>query len=243
MTDASSTTNTLIEHLTELRKRLIIILVFNLIAALLCYQYMADLIQIFLALNNYMKLIYISPSELFMVYVKLALICAIVLCFPVTVLQIWIFISKGLKKKEKLYVILSLFFGMFFFALGAYFCYMVVLPVTLQFFSRISLSDIDAMISIENYINFCTTMLLCFGAAFELPVVVFLLSELSLLKPETMKRGHGIFIILIFIIAAIITPPDVVSQILLAIPMVGLLELSMVVCWVVDKHKRKIEKG
>lgn len=237
--ESSQKTYTLIEHLAELRKRLIIIFAVNIAAALLCYQFAEPLIRIFLELNNYMELIYISPSELFMVYVKLSLICAVIFCFPITVLEIWLFVAKGLLKKEKLYVLISLFFGLFFFAGGAVFCYKVVLPVVLQFFSRIALSDIRPMISIQNYISFCTTMLLSFGAAFELPVVVFLLSELELLKPDIMKRGHGIFILLIFIAAAVITPPDLVSQVLLALPMTGLLEISMAVCWAVDRHKRK----
>ena len=237
--DSSPKTYTLLEHLTELRRRLIIIFAVNIAASLVCYQFMERLIQVFLDLNTYMELIYISPSELFMVYVKLALICAVIFCFPITVLQIWLFVAKGLLKKEKLYVLLSLFFGLFFFVGGAFFCYEVVLPVMLQFFSRITVADIRPMISIQNYISFCTTMLLSFGAAFELPVVVFLLSELELLKPDIMKRGHGVFILLIFIVAAVITPPDVVSQILLALPMTGLLEISMAVCWAVDRHKKK----
>lgn len=98
------------------------------------------------------------------------------------------------------------------------------------------------MVSIESYVSFCTTMLLSFGAAFELPVAVFLLSELELLKPAAFRRLHGVFILLIFIVAALITPPDVVSQILLAVPMVGLLELSMGICWFVDRQKQGLRK-
>lgn len=237
--EASSKTETLIQHLAELRKRLIIIVAVNIIAALFCYQYMGYLIQVLLKLNINMQLIYISPSELFMVYVRIALICAIVLCFPITVFEIWLFVARGLTKKEKCYVLISLFAGTFFFLGGAVFCYLIVLPVMLQFFNNIRLEEVSAMISIDSFASFCTTMLLCFGAAFELPVVVFLLSELELLKPAIMKRGHGIFILLIFIVAAIITPPDVVSQILLAVPMVGLLELSIGVCWIVDRQKAK----
>lgn len=236
--DSSMQTHTFVEHLAELRKRLIIIFAVNIGAALLCYPYMAGFIRLFLRLNYGMQFVYLSPSELFMVYVKLALICAIVLCLPVTVLEVWLFISKGLFKKERFFVILSLLSGLVFFMAGAVFCYHIVLPVTLRFFSRITLDEIAPMVSIDNFISFCTTMLLCFGAAFELPVVVFLLSELNLLKPAAMKRAHGILILLIFIIAAIITPPDVVSQVLLAVPMAGLLELSMAVCWLVDRHKK-----
>ncbi|MDF2473774.1 MAG: twin arginine-targeting protein translocase TatC, partial [Anaerocolumna sp.] len=112
-------------------------------------------------------------------------------------------------------------------------------PVTLQFFKRISLDSVDAMISIDSFVSFANTMLISFGAAFELPVVVFLLSQLEILKPATLKRMHGVLILVIFIVAAIVTPPDVVSQVLLAVPMVGLLELSIGVCWIVDKQKQK----
>ena len=235
----SQKTGTLVEHLAELRKRLIIILAVNLAGALICYEYMAGLIQLFISLNPGMNLVYISPSELFMVYVKLALICAVVICFPISALQIWLFISKGLLKKEQFYVLISFFFGLAFFLAGALFCYYVVLPIILQFFSRIALEEIAPMVSIESYVSFCTTMLLSFGAAFELPVAVFLLSGLELLKPATLRRWHGVCILLIFIIAAIVTPPDVVSQVLLAVPMTGLLELSIAVCWLVDRHKQR----
>ncbi|MCI8515907.1 MAG: twin-arginine translocase subunit TatC [Hungatella sp.] len=238
----SDKTGTLVEHLAELRKRLIIILTVNIIGALICYEYMASLIQLFIGLNPGMNLVYISPSELFMVYVKLALICALIFCFPVSALQIWLFVSKGLLKREQIYVLISFFFGLIFFVAGAVFCYYVVLPVILQFFSRISLEEITPMVSIESYVSFCTTMLLSFGAAFELPVAVFLLSELELLKPAAFRRLHGVFILLIFIVAALITPPDVVSQILLAVPMVGLLELSMGICWFVDRQKQGLRK-
>lgn len=237
--DSSNKTYTLVEHLAELRKRLIIIFVVNIGAAFICYQFMEVLIQYILNLNPGMEIVYLSPSELFMVYVKLAFTCAIVLCFPITVMEIWMFVAKGLLKKEKLYGMISLVSGVFFFIGGAVFCYFTVLPVTLQFFKRISLDSVDAMISIDSFVSFANTMLISFGAAFELPVVVFLLSQLEILKPATLKRMHGVLILVIFIVAAIVTPPDVVSQVLLAVPMVGLLELSIGVCWIVDKQKQK----
>lgn len=240
--DSTIKTNTLVEHLTELRKRLIIILFVNVTTAFVCYGFMDKLIKYILYLNPGMKLVYLSPSELFMVYVELALTCAIILCFPITIFQIWLFISKGLYKKERFYVLLSLFFGLFFFIAGVVFCYKVALPITLNFFIRISLKSVTATISIKSFVSFCNTMLISFGAVFELPVVVFLLSEIGILKPAFLKKSHGVLILIIFIIAAIITPPDVLSQTLLAIPMVILLEISRVVCYLVDKQKQKKEK-
>lgn len=181
--DSSFTTSTFVEHLAELRKRLIIIAVVNLAAALVCYQYSKPLIEVLMTLNPGMRMVYLTPSELFMVYVKLALLCAIIFCFPVTAYEIWSFIAKGLLPREKCFGLLSLVFWVFFFLLGAVFCYYTVLPVTLNFFMRLTLEGVNPMISIESYISFTTVMLASFGAAFEMPVVVFLLSELNILKP------------------------------------------------------------
>lgn len=232
-------TSSFIDHLAELRKRLIIIFTVNLGGAFVCYQFIDKLITVLLRLNPGMKLIYISPSELFMVYIKLSIICSIVILFPVTAIQIWTFIAKGLYKKERHYGLIALVAGVFFFILGALFAYFTALPITLDFFLRITLEGIEPMISIDSYISFCASLLGCFGVAFELPVVIFLLAELEILKPKHLKQYHGVLIILIFIIAAFLTPPDVVSQVVMAVPMVALLQLSMGVCWIIDKRKQK----
>ena len=115
----------------------------------------------------------------------------------------------------------------------------MVLPTTLGFFIRIAIEDVASMVSIKSYISFINTMLLCFGAVFEMPVIVFLLSKLEILKPEFLKANRGLLVIAIFILAAVITPPDVVSQLMLAFPMVLLLQLSTIICTVVDKTNRK----
>ena len=232
-------TATIIEHLAELRKRLIIIFAVNIAGAVACYQFIDRLIAVLLRLNPGMDLIYITPSELFMVYIRLAIICAVVILFPITVTQIWAFIAKGLYKKERHYGMVALIAGVFFFILGALFAYFTALPITLDFFLRITIEGIEPMISIDSYISFCTSLLGCFGAAFELPVVVFLLAELEILKPKHLKQYHGVLIILIFTIAAFLTPPDVLTQIILAVPMVALLQLSMGICWLIDKRKQK----
>lgn len=236
--ESTQKTSTLVGHLAELRKRLIIVFAVNILAAFICFQYMETLINYILYLNPGMQLIYLTPSELFMVYVKLALTCAIVLCFPITIYQIWLFVSKGLFKKEKKYFFLSLFFGLFLFIAGVVFCYNVALPITLEFFMKFTLESVTATISIDSFVSFCNLMLVSFGLVFEMPILAFLLSAIGILKPDFMKRSHGVLILIIFIIAAIITPPDIISQVLLAIPMVLLLEISMGICYLVDKQKK-----
>ena len=239
--DFKMKTGTIVDHLTELRKRLIRVVVINVAVALFCFQFMETLIQYLLALNPGFQLIYITPSELFTVYVLLAFVIAIMLCLPITIYEIWAFISQALFKKEKPYVFLTLLVGLLLFILGVYFCYEVALPMTLKFFTQFSLYEVTAAISIKSFISFCLTLLVGFGLAFELPVVIFLLSGLGIIKPESLKKAHGALILIIVIIATIVTPPDVISQIILAIPMVILLEISIVISHIVDKNRKKKE--
>lgn len=234
---------TLFGHLDELRKRLTAVAAVNLIAAAVLFTKAELVLDYFLAINPGMELVYISPSELLMVYVQLSFIMALVVCSPVTIYEIWAFVEKGLYRKEKIYIFITLVFSVIFFALGVAFAYFMVLPTTLKFFMRIAVEDVASMISVKSYISFINTMLLCFGAVFELPVLVFLLSKMEVLKPEFLKKNRGLFIVAIFILAAVITPPDVVSQIMLAVPMIILLQLSTFICVVVDKTNIKRTAG
>ena len=212
-------------HLDELRKRLTVIAVVNLVASAVLFTKADFVLDYFLAINPGMELVFITPSELLVVYFQLSLIMALILCSPVTFYEIWAFVEKGLYRKEKIYISLTLVFGVIFFVGGVAFCYFMVLPTTLKFFMRIAISDVTSMISINSYISFINTMLLCFGAVFEMPVLVFLLSKLEILTPEFLRKNRGLLIVVIFILAAVITPPDVISQIMLAVPMVLLLQL------------------
>ena len=226
-------------HLDELRKRLTIMVVVTLIASAALFTKVELVLDYFLAINPGMDLVFITPSELLVVYVQLSLIMALIICSPVNIYEIWAFVEKGLYRKEKIYIIITLIFGVIFFVAGVAFCYFMVLPTTLKFFIRIAVQEITSMISIKSYISFINTMLLCFGAVFEMPVLVFLLSKLEILKPEFLRKNRGLLVVVIFILAAIITPPDVISQIMLAIPMVLLLQISIFICTIVDKTNSK----
>ncbi len=237
----SSGEMTVMSHLDELRSRLRIVVIVNLIAAMVLFNFSDILMQYLLDLNPGMDLVYINPSELLLEYVQISFLAAFVLCSPITFYHCWAFIEKGLFKREKIYVFISLIFGLICFICGVFFCYIVVLPITLQFFMRIEISEVTAMISVQSYANFVNTMLLCFGVVFEMPVVVFLLTKLKILKPTLLKKHRGYIIIAIFIFAALITPPDVVSQIMLGVPMMILLEISIIICYLVDKTNKKLE--
>lgn len=230
---------TLLEHLDELRKRLTIIAVVNLVAAIVLFTKTDVIMEYLLNINPGLELVYITPSELLTVYIKLAFIMAIVICSPITIYQIWAFVEKGLYKNEKIYIAISLVFAVGLFIIGVLFCYFGVLPITLDFFIRIAIEEVSSKISIDSYVSFVNTMLLSFGLIFELPVLVFLLTKLRVLKPEFLKKNRGIIIVAIFISAAFITPPDVISQIMLGVPLTLLMEVSIWICTVVDKTNKE----
>ena len=231
----------LVGHLDELRKRLVIIVIVNFVAAVLLFSQTEFIMSYLLEVNPGMELVYTTPSELLTVYIQLAFILAITICSPVTVYQIWAFIEKGLYEKEKKAILFTLIFGVVFFILGVAFCYFMVLPTTLEFFIRIAIEEVSSMLSIKSYVSFVNMMLLSFGLVFEMPVVVFLFSKLGILKPEFLKKNRGLLIIAIFVFAAVITPPDVVSQLMLGIPMVILMEFSILISTLVYKEKKKEE--
>jgi len=235
----SESKQTVLQHITELRRRLIAVLVVNLGAAVFCFYWVQPLMEKLLALGSGFSLVYIAPSELLGVYVQVALICGISLALPFTLYQLWMFVAKGLYPKEKVAVAVSLVFAGIFFAAGAYFAFALVLPTTFDFFLRIAMQGVAPMISVAEFLSFVLTILLCFGLVFEMPVAAGLLSAFGLLGPGTIRKAQPYIIVVIFIVAAALTPPDVISQLLLAVPMVVLLQLSIGICWLVGKLKAK----
>lgn len=233
----------LFDHLDELRKRLIIIVIVNFGAAILLFGQTDIIMGYLLDVNPGMELAYTTPSELLTVYIQLSLILAITICSPITVYQVWAFVEKGLYEKEKKAILFALIFGVVFFIIGVAFCYFMVLPTTLEFFIRIAIEEVSSMLSIQSYVSFVNMMLFSFGLVFEMPVIVFLLSKLGIIKPAFLKKNRGIIIVAIFVFASIITPPDMISQLMLGIPMVILLEFSILVSTLVYKGKKKEESA
>ncbi|MEG0584215.1 MAG: twin-arginine translocase subunit TatC [Cetobacterium sp.] len=228
---------TMLGHLAELRKRLLIIFLVNVVSIFVCYEYADKLTEIFLKMNPNMKLVYLTPPELFLAYVKISLVSGAVIVSPITLSQIWGFIGPGLYKDEKNYLMASLFAGVIFFLTGSFFAYKIVLPTMLSFFARLQIDEISAMISVGAYLDFICSILFTFGIVFEIPVVVALLAKLKILRAETLRKKQPILIMLIFIVAALMTPPDIVSQIMLAVPMIFLLQLSIGICWMINKSQ------
>ncbi|KPU46158.1 Sec-independent protein translocase protein TatC [Oxobacter pfennigii] len=234
---------TLVGHLAELRKRFVVIAIAIIALSSLSYYYIEFFVNELLKIGSQLEFIYLSPPELFMAYIKLSIVIGITLSMPVILMQVWLFVKPGLTGREKRYVLLSILGGFVFFALGVTFAYKAVLPVTIKFFMNITIDSIKPMISFENYIGFIGSILLAFGAVFEMPILSVALTKFGIINDAMLKKNRKIVILAIFIVAAIITPPDVISQLLLSGPMLLLFEASIVLSRIVGKERRALKNN
>lgn len=177
------------------------------------------------------KLIYTKPHEAFFVYMKVSFIAGTILAAPVILWQIWKFVAPGLYENEKKYMVPVVLSSCFCFVSGVLFGYFVVIPVAFKFFASFATDYITPMPSMTEYLSFANKMLLCFGIAFQLPVFAFFLSKMGVLGADFLKRKRKWAIVFVFIAAAVLTPsPDIVSQLLMAAPLLILYEASV---WIV----------
>jgi sec-independent protein translocase protein TatC len=220
-------------HLRELRKRLILSFIAVGTGFLLCYA-LADTLFNILAfpLLKVMPtggtLIFTSVAEAFFTYMKVAFIAGLILASPFVLYQIWAFVAPGLYRNEKRYVFPFVFLGSFFFALGIVFGYFVAIPIGFKFLLGYATDFIKPMPSMKEYLSFSIKFLLAFGLVFEFPVILLLLSKIGVVDAQKLARQRKYAILLIFIFAAVMTPPDLISQVLMALPLMGLYELSII---------------
>ncbi|MEN6297015.1 MAG: twin-arginine translocase subunit TatC [Rectinema sp.] len=235
---------TYIEHLTELRKRLLIVLVVFLGFSILCFGWSKQLATFLVSPVQPVEFVFLSPPDLFMTYLSLSLYAGFVLSLPVILYEIGMFIWPGLEKKERKAIFLSLLLGALLFIAGVAFGFFIMLPYMLKFFLGFGTEGIKPMISIRDYLNFVGQIVLSFGIAFELPVVTTALAGLGVINAAQLKSARKIAVLVIFIVAAILTPPDVVSQLLLALPLLVLFEVSIVLASFVEKKsKAKVQEA
>lgn len=240
----------LLDHLIELRKRLLWSFVALALAFGLCFYFakpiFAVLVQPLLAAGQG-KIIYTELFEAFFVEIKVAFFSAMMIAFPVFATQIWRFVAPGLYRNEQNAFLPFLMLTPLLFALGASLAYFVAMPVALSFLLGFS-GDVggvqqEALPGVGNYLSFVTTFIFGFGVAFQLPVLLMLLERAGIVSREQLKGGRRYAIVGAFAVAAVLTPPDVVSQLLLAIPLCLLYEFSLIAIWFTQRRKKKIEEA
>jgi sec-independent protein translocase protein TatC len=183
------------------------------------------------------KIIFTGLPEAFFTYLKVAFLSGIILAAPVIFYQFWIFVAPGLYKKEKRLLIPIVTLSTLFFVGGALFGYFVVFPYGFKFFLGFSSDTIKALPSMREYLSFSAKLLLAFGLVFELPLIITFLARLGLVSVEFLKKNRKYALLLFFVGAAILTPPDVVTQIMMALPLMVLYEISIFGARIFGKKK------
>jgi sec-independent protein translocase protein TatC len=232
---------TFIEHLEDLRKRLIISLIAVGIGFIICYLFSKEIFEFLMmplhrALPTGATMIFTTPAEAFFTYMKVGLLAGVFAASPIVLYQIWLFVAPALYSKEKKYVIPFVCSSTILFVGGAAFGYFVIFPLSAKFFMSFATDFIQPAPRLKESFSFCAMLLLTFGLTFELPIFVLFLSKLGVLDARMLARNRKYVIILIFIVAAILTPPDPLSQVMMAVPLVALYEVSI---WVAKIFGRK----
>ena len=220
MQEASSMS--VVDHLSELRTRLVIAIVAIIIGTLGAYYYVEDILQILVAPAG--KLYYTKPTEAFFTYMKISLVAGCIVSSPVWFYQIWAFIVPALSKGEKRVTFMVVPTAVVLFVVGVLFSYYLVLPMAIQFFIGFGTDELQPLFSIGQYIDFVIAFILPFGITFELPLILI---ALGILSSDRLREYRKMFILLAFIIGAAISPtPDMLSQTMIAGPMILLYEIS-----------------
>jgi len=235
-------------HLQELRKRLILSFIGVGAGFAICYAFSEPIFDILAApllkaMPKGGSLIFTSVAEAFFTYMKVAFIAGLILASPFVLYQIWAFVAPGLYRHEKKYVVPFVLAGSFFFAVGIFFGYSVAIPIGFKFLLGYATDFIKPMPSMKEYLSFSIKFLLAFGIVFEFPVVLVLLTRIGVVDSKMLAKQRKYAILLIFVFAAILTPPDVVSQVILALPLIGLYELSIVLSKIFGRKSPSVQSA
>lgn len=238
------------EHLGELRDRLIHAFIAVGVGFVAAYFFKEQLFEILtaplvtaMAKSGNAKLIYTGLPEAFFTYLKVSLLAGIVLATPVLFYEFWMFVSPGLYREEKKYILPIIILSVIFFIAGASFGYFIVFPYGFQFFLGFTTETIQAMPSMKEYLSFASKMLLAFGFVFELPLVLTFLARMGLVTPSFLTKNRKYALLLFFVAAAIITPPDVITQIMMAMPLILLYEIGILGAKIFGKASKPDDDG
>ena len=234
--------SSLLSHLLELRDRLMKSVIAVAVVAVPCLCFANDIFTWFSAplraeLPEGARLIATSVVAPFMTPFKLALLAAVYFAMPVILYQVWAFIAPGLYRHERRFALPLFVSSVILFYAGSVFAYYVVFPVIFQVFVATTPVGVEMMTDMTSYMDFAVLLFFAFGLAFEIPVATVLLVRTGLVKRETLGRNRGYVLLAIFIIAAFLTPPDAVSQTLMAVPMYALYELGLLMSRLLIRDK------
>ena len=234
-------------HLEELRNRLIVCFVAIGVGFAISYFFKEKIFEILMrpltaVMQTGDKVIFTGLPEAFFTYLKVSLLSGLMLSIPVILYEFWMFVAPGLYAKEKRLMTPIVLLSSFFFVGGALFGYFIVFPYGFEFFLSFSNDTIQALPSMREYLSFSAKLLIAFGLAFELPLVLTFMARLGLVSVEFLTKNRKYAILIFFAGAAMLTPPDVVTQIMMGVPLMGLYELSILGARIFSKKPRMEEE-
>jgi sec-independent protein translocase protein TatC len=229
-------------HLSELRKRLIYICITLIISFFVCFSIYEPIlnwmmIPVEAVLPKDSKMVAIEVQETFFTALKVAFFSGFLVSLPVIFWQMWLFIAPGLYENEKKIIFPFVFFATLMFLIGASFAYYIVVPFGFNFLVNFGDAVVSVMPSIGKYVSFFTKLLFGFGLAFELPVITFFLAMIGLVNDKVLQDFFKYAIVFIFIISALLTPPDVLTQFLMAGPLILLYGVSILIAKIFNPYK------
>ena len=234
-------------HIADLRKRLVISSITVGIMFFACFSFYEPILEWMMApvkhaLPAGTSMIAVEIQETFFTAMKVAFFGGFIISLPVIFWQLWLFLAPGLYDHEKKLVVPFVFFATLMFLLGASFAYYIVVPVGFDFLIAFGNSVVSVLPSIGKYVGFFTKLLIGFGIAFELPVITFFLAKIGLVNDQMLKDFFRYAVVLIFIVAAVLTPPDVISQVLMAAPLLILYGVSIYIAKVFNPAQKEEEE-
>ena len=236
---------TIVEHLEELRKAVVVSIITVLTSTMVIFFFFRDalfMVAIKPLAEYGIPVVFIGPTEALFSKLKISIVAGLFVSLPVVLWRIWSFVVPALHSNERRYVYLLVPASLLLFLLGVSFGYFTVLQIATKYLLVVAGEGLEPMITVSKYVSFLISFLLPFGLIFELPLIVFFLTRIGLVNHTFLARNRRYAILITFILAAVLTPPDVVSQILLAVPMVLLYEISILISRVA-KPKPKFEES
>jgi sec-independent protein translocase protein TatC len=241
--DLPDSTMSLGDHLEELRMRLIRALAGLVLGAVICLLFGSKLIDfIQRPYNDLMPehpLVVLGPADAVVGYMKISLIAGLIISSPWVFYQLWMFVAAGLYPNEKRYVRTAVPFSAALFVTGALFFLYIVAPISLAFFLKFGeFINVQASWTFQKYVSFMAMLMLVFGIGFQTPIAVFVLNRTGLVTIQALKRSRKFVLLAVFVAAAIATPPDVISQVTLALPLYALFELGILLSYLASRRRK-----
>lgn len=234
-------------HIADLRKRLVISSITIVVMFFACFSFYEPILEWMMAPVKHAlpvgtSMIAVEIQETFFTAMKVAFFAGFILSLPVIFWQLWLFLAPGLYDHEKKLVIPFVFFATLMFLLGASFAYYIVVPIGFDFLIAFGNSVVNVLPSIGKYVGFFTKLMIGFGIAFELPVITFFLAKIGIVNDQMLKDFFRYAVVLIFIVSAVLTPPDVISQVLMAAPLLILYGVSIYIAKVFNPAQKEEEE-